>query len=458
MSSISDRFLHHWETVDETLKTIPIDGNPFVCNCLIPDEAHVKTMDARSKCFQLMQYQSEHLLHSPSEGYTIAFMAPCLFELPVHIQNAACFFSRIFSVTDLSGFVVPTHDVTLDRDILDPKIVTSLSTTVDTILRGGGDHPEANEFISTQRLIEERAHNLPQESRVPIPPIRMRLGFTGATFKVGDELKRRNFCVLFVTPAINFAMWECVYERLLKPPKLGSACYDEKYEEWTHFSFMLKKIMRYEISDNLLLPEARFGVPELYRLDPAGFLGTMSVLNMFCLPFKMFNQIRAEFPDAVDIKIMGVPESISFLNRDQNTKEWARYMHLSVNSAARNWELLMDSLKTYNGVKDKSTAQEVVMYCVGSWPVQVSEAGQVLCFGLPHFPLMHEVDVAGIRGSFDVWLSNVGGPDSIPDLTRIHLRAFLTSNAPLDLPAVVTHFLCDRRISTPNLVLQKYHR
>ena len=114
-------------------------------------------------------------------------------------------------------------------------------------------------------------------------------------------------------------------------------------------------------------------------------------------------------------------------------------------------------MRTFNITKDKSDVEEVAFDCAGDWPLQSEEDGTITCLGIPHFPLVHECKCFS-RGSFNIWLSNIGGPDGLPELTKAHLRSFLTVSTEIHCESNIGHFLTDVRAANPSFVLQKYFR
>jgi hypothetical protein len=331
MSEIPDRLLAHWQTAPDTMRNVQFDFDPVVFPAMIPSSNHVFSMGGISKVFKLLPFMDESIRMDSYEGFTYAMIDKCNVSIPPHIQNAMFLFNNICNVPNLAGYVLPTAEVDIQKDTAKSHTIVGLTTTVERVL-GPTSNQRYPDFVSTERLVRDRMLSTSQTRKTKVPPLRMRLAFTGATFKVRGVDHRANFCVLLVTPVSNFAMWECLHEVVLKKPKTMN--FKKQYEEWLDLNYFAQAVMRYEMSENLLLSEKTFGVPEMYHLDHDGCLGAMTILNPFTIPFKIVNRILSEYPHATDIEIMGVPR-MAFSEGEPQTEAWARLVHHYANSGAR---------------------------------------------------------------------------------------------------------------------------
>lgn len=224
-------------------------------------------------------------------------------------------------------------------------------------------------------------------------------------------------------------------------------------------SSFFKEIMRYECFCNLAADETKAGLPEDYRLEPGGKLGTATVLSPFQIPIKIFNSIRHDHPgaDLTSIRITGCPE-LTFQRSDQYTTAWCKYMHKSINEEARRHKNLQTEIARYDACKNKEEFPEANIGMTGGWPLETDMENNVLAFGYPPLPLMHRFDANGARGNFSVFIASIGDADeAIPDLTRAIITAFLVHSSELDARPEINHLLKDKRKANPLLVLRTYY-
>ena len=299
-----------------------------------------------------------------------------------------------------------------------------------------------------------RERNLDQsgELKIPVPGIKIHVGFTGAEFQADGTTYRKNYAIAGITCAANLAMWEFIYERVLSPPKLGSPGFDVANKIYLEMVATLNEILRYESFHNLGIGRKAFGMPEKFKHSPGATIGNLSVLTQFNLPFKIKTRIRQEYPNATDIGIVNMPK-FPFQWDDEPTSDWIRYMHDSIAACQRQDARKMEAIQRYSTTKEKNMFENVVLDAPGGWPLDVTADGTVTAFGLPPLPLMTVFETQGARGSFYVWSSGLG---ALPDLVSALLRAFIGQNCPLDQIPEIGHFLKDRRVANPVLVLKTY--
>jgi len=83
--SSDDLYRKHWDKLPDNLKKISMAEPHFTAQNITPREEHVMTMDARSKCFKLLDPHKPVLTH-PTHGLTYCFVDKCMTEIPKHIQ------------------------------------------------------------------------------------------------------------------------------------------------------------------------------------------------------------------------------------------------------------------------------------------------------------------------------------------------------------------------------------
>ena len=456
----------YWDShIPESLRRFPIPNQDiFSPTCMIPTDDQVTRMFARSKCMELLASKHPSLLSVPTRAQPLCFVARAAEGLPIHIQKTLFFFASVLhGLLDMSHFAAPTNATNVVHDRTDMRIIRSLVSTG----KGTGADPAMpsasqadGEFITMDQILGMRTEEVPDDMTEPVQPLSIHVGFTGAVFKdkEGKE-KREVFAVLVVTPSDNFALWPYIYEKFLEKPKLTSPKYEQKMELYLEATSFLKEILRYECFCNLMADESKVGMPEDYKEEPGGKLGVVTILSQFQIPFKIYNIIKAEHPDADlrTIRVIGCPE-MTFESRDEFTRDWARYMNISIHEESKRQKNLLDQIDKYCAEKSKESFVPGSMDMSCGWPLEVDDAGVVTTFGLPPLPLMHRFDANGARGSFSVFIASIGDADqALPDLTRAILTAFLVHSSNVDERPEIDHLLKDKRKANPLLVLRTYY-
>jgi hypothetical protein len=250
-----------------------------------------------------------------------------------------------------------------------------------------------------------------------------------------------------------------ITDKFLLKPKMGAPKYEQLMDIYLEANSFFKEIMRYECFCNLSVDESRSGLPEDFRLEPGGKLGSATVLSPFQIPLKIFNTIRRDHPraDLTSIKITGCPE-LTFQRADEYTMQWCNYMRISINEEARRQKLLLAEIQRYSTCKVKEDFPETNVGMSGGWPLETDATNTVLAFGYPPLPLMHRFDANGARGNFSLFIASIGDADeAVPDLTRAIITAFLVHSSDLDSRPEIDHLLKDRRKANPLLVLRTYY-
>lgn len=320
-----------------------------------------------------------------------------------------------------------------------------------------------DDYISVKRMLDERSHEQPEETRTPITEIKIQLGFTGAEYTDGQgKIHHKNFCVVMVTPVANFAMWPYIYEVLLAPPRMGSMQYQTQMDFHSNMTSALEEVLNYEMVVNLGVLQHDFGGAENYRFNSGGSLGVMAMLSSFTIPQRIFNVIKTQCSSPSDMRIIGMPQML-FKERCAQTLGWMTAYHKSVNENQRIEERASEILHKYNMLKDKTTFEETDLPSVGGWPLEGARDGTgrfvITAYGLPRLPLklVFNSHISGIR-KYDIWFSSIGGADALPQIVRALLRAYLVEITSKDQFPDITHFLHDTRVADPVLLFNTYFR
>ena len=463
--AIPSRLVDYWnENVPDKLKSFPIPNESiYKGECMIPDLDHTRRMYCRSKCMKLLHPDDSCLLLDPTQSTPMCFLQKTGAELPLHIQKCIFLFTSLLNhaTPDITHFTAPCTTVGVHFDQADPRVIRGLVSTGE----GLGTHEPAvsldemqDDFVDINDILADRDMEQNGEMHIPVAPLTMHVGFPCATFRVDDEEKREVFCALFVTPAANFALMSYMHDKLLLRPKQGCQKYEQLLELYLEANSFYKEIMRYEIYENLGVDERKFRNPDDYQRMFGAALGHSTVLSPYQIPFKIYNQIKKEYPgvDPASIRIMGMPK-MTFRQSDQTTMDFLQAMNASINADQTRQVQLMEGIRRYDMSKDKESLPDLKLPCVGGWPLEVDSEMNVTVFGLPPIPLMHTFDPQGARGNFAVFTTSIGDADkSLPDYTRILLTAFLVHSFPITERPQIAHMLMDSRIANPLECLLKY--
>ena len=462
---IPSRLKEYWnENVPDQLKIFPIpEDSIYQGGCLTPDPDHTRRMYARSKCMKLLHPDDPCLLSDPTQSTPLCFMQKTGAELPLHIQKCLFLFTSLLNhaTPDLTHFTAPCTTVGVHFDQADPRVIRGLVSTGE----GLGAHEQPipmddmrDDFIDINEILADRDMEQNGGVHIPVAPLTMHIGFPCATFRVDGEEKREVFCALLVTPAANFALMSYMHDKLLLRPKQGSQKYEQLLELHIEANSFYKEIMRYEIYENLGVDERKFRNPDDYQRMAGAALGHSTVLSPFQIPFKIYNQIRKDYPtvDLASIRIMGMPK-MTFRQSDQTTLDFLQVMNASINADQTRQVQLIEGIRRYVLSKDKDSLPDLKLPFVGGWPIELDAGMNVTAFGLPPIPLMHTFDPQGARGNFAVFTTSIGDADkSLPDYTRLLLTAFLVHSSPVNQRPRIEHMLKDTRIANPLECLRKY--
>ena len=155
-----------------------------------------------------------------------------------------------------------------------------MSNSVESCKRRSRPSARSNAgYIDLEDVIDARFQSTNQETKTPIQPFDVYLGFTGVVFESGGEERRKTFAFATVTHAVNFALWSYINEVFLLKPKKGATNYAVRHAEYREHLFTWNQIMSYEISHNLGITHSGFGNCEDYKWNYSGRLGVATVLN-----------------------------------------------------------------------------------------------------------------------------------------------------------------------------------
>ena len=114
------------------------------------------------------------------------------------------------SVDDLKHYAVPSKNVTLQKKRGDKKCISDMmwhkpyeAPTQDASVPSMGSALDTNYLMCN--MSKRNGRHL-SNTTVKVPPIKIKLGFTGAIFKYKDEEQRKLIAVLTITWARNWDM------------------------------------------------------------------------------------------------------------------------------------------------------------------------------------------------------------------------------------------------------------
>jgi hypothetical protein len=183
-------------------------------------------------------------------------------------------------IQDYSMFVVPSANVSLVNCKRRPKVISKLLW--NRVQRVSGtkivqDHTEINMNAIMRERYAYQDGNIVSE----IPPLKIRLGFTGVNYMANGVSEKKVFAVMYVTFAKNFDALDYIKEVFLKEPTAQESNYSRKMSQYNEMLLIWKRLIRFVAYDNLGLDETLVGKPEDYVDDAGGVLGVDSLLNMF---------------------------------------------------------------------------------------------------------------------------------------------------------------------------------
>lgn len=481
-----------WETIPLSLRRPrgPISTEVFGSEFMQLPENKTHTMDAVSKCWKTIPMGSPALLSDETEGGSWVFCEACVAQIPKNLQEILYFFHMLLgSVNDLKYYAVPSRNVVLRRSRGDRKVISDIIWHKPMGERDQFEMvEEASDELDLNQMMCARASGEQMNVTMRIPPLKVRLGFTGALYQHGETDGRKLIAVVVVTWCRNWDMLGYIQDCFLRDPPKKTPNLKQRQQEIRQMRYIWKKMARFVAFDNLGLDETRFGFPEDYSDQPGGKLGVDSLFNMFQIPFQVYGIIkqellekaRADNPSATlrdvrlqRLRMVGLPE-LSF-KHDEITGDFMKYMHEYVNNLGNERNGFMQFLKALNKPKKKKdegqeeeeeeeAASVATLLCPGAWPLAFQEGTQEYTkWGMPPLPLWLDFRPEtnpDPSATFENWLADVGGPNGIPELTKTCLRSFLVQDLDATPEAIFqtwNHFLRDPRPANPSLVLQEYY-
>jgi hypothetical protein len=109
-----------WQTAPDRIKRIGVEIQPVPTTCMEPRKSDINKMYSCSKCFRLVDGESNLLLCSPTQSPAFVFMAECRTEIPAHIQAVLYFFNALSNdISNFQFFALPTKHATISVSFLD---------------------------------------------------------------------------------------------------------------------------------------------------------------------------------------------------------------------------------------------------------------------------------------------------------------------------------------------------
>lgn len=495
VDSMYESRILYWETVPSDLSSVnymvSLDTHHIPLFDIPPDKLY--SMDGVSKCWKCIPPDSTKLLLEDTDGITWAICEECITQIPPEIQRALYFFHNLQQhVREYSMYSASTSNVVLQRNRHFTKNIPKvLYRRHKMVVPSNPSNAEME--IDMNAVLQERSSYNKGESITELSPLRIKLAFTGVTFKLDGEDHKKIYAVLFVTFAKNFAGLDYIQEVFLCKPHPGETNYKQKiilYKEWI---MIWKRMLSFVAFKNLCLNEALHDKPD-FSYDSAGVLGVDTLLNVFQIPNQIYYSIkRTMLGDDVfkpnshlrisDVCIAGMPY-LSF-RQDVVMREYLNYMHIHIstmNSVRKQIRTIIDltaaaEKKKAKGESKKASAEEMAeeeeaqeidsdVFCVGLWPLEEQD-GLIVKWGLPKLPIFLNFEpefTTDINTTFDLWLCNAGGPNGIPELVNACLRSFLVSfgfeGAGGDEEQQTINWdsmMLNPQRANPSLVLQKYY-
>jgi hypothetical protein len=491
----------HWDNIPDILLNPP----PFVMEhasdpmLQIPLDKQF-TMDATSKCWRSIPNDADSLLQHEPDGITWAICEECVTQIPIQIQKAIYFFHSFWThIQDYAGYAVESRSIGFKTLRNKPKVVMRLVWKVLELAASEYQDNDDDDDLDMTTLMQQRGVQQDGVRECEIPPLKIRLAFTGVKFVNPEGVaEKRVFAVLLVTFARNFDALEYIKQVLLKEPSHSETNAQKKMDFYTEMKMIWKEMVRFVAFQNLGLDETKLHAVNDHLDDPGGELGVDSLLNMYQIPMQIYGAVknsliktRIQQNEGVhfsnmrqarnsihisDFEIVGMPKLPFRMTAQMG--DYIKYMHNYINCMVKGREEVANKIvASMAAKKSKKTSNEddadepaedgeaeeegKDLMCLAGWPLQEDDQGVVNAWGLPRLPLYLDFRPEfspELSSRFPMWIVDAGGPNGIPEVIKACLRFFLVST-PEDSPSTMhwEHFLHDRRIANPSLVLQKYY-
>lgn len=439
---------------------------------VLPEESIV-SMDGVSKCWKTLSTASRSLLMEEPDGCTWAICEESVSQLPREIQSALYFFHSLKAhVQDYAKYALPSENISIVRDRKHNKVIRKLLWKRSARHMSLSRNDDTTE-MDINSILQQRSSLQDGDIVSEIAPLKIRLGFTGVRYVINGQEEKKTFAILFVTFAKNFDALNYIKDVFLNKPAPNESNYRAKIEAFNEYEMIWKRLVSFVAYHNLGVDESRMHKPENIADDPCGVMGVDSMMNMFLVPFQIYNSIkhssksRSGGPVTIsNMRIAGFP-LLSF-HRDDVTRSYVEFMHKNVDQMDKARKHLQKELEKFNVDKKKKDEEdeeaaeedEVDLVSPGGWPLSKDRNGRFCQWGLPPLPIFLDFDPNFNTDAFDkfkYWLVNIDGANGLPELVKTCLRFYLVSSATSTERVCWEHFLMDRQPANPNLVLRKYY-
>jgi len=350
-----DKIKAFWQTIPESLRTIDMASyDPLPSDCLEPSAEHLLMMCAHSKTMALLAPNDKRRLMQPYQGVPCVFVEEASDVLGPHILNVLHFFNLLNNTgLNYASFCVGTSEVSLDFDHESPdKVVRGFVYEGVYGSRGRHQRSARNTPFLVRNILKKRRDHESGVLRIPLTPIDIKIGWIGAEGTAGGEKRRKMYCCLIVTPVAGFNMWEYIHRVFCAMPEKNAKNYAEELANYKQRCLDFRRIYDHEAFVNLGMdPNEHTDIETKFRYSPGSEGGYFTMLNMFMLPFKIYNLFMTEFPQATNLLIMKCP-TFRF-NSDSRTEAWNAYLQAYINEAAA-FQAIMDAgIKQFWATKPK---------------------------------------------------------------------------------------------------------
>lgn len=478
---LSEYHLGDWRTASETLRNLgrrkyqfPQEIVQDASGVITPSLLHVGTMDGVSKTLQMIPEGDPSQYVLPVDGFAATFverwaLLPFCFcfnsglsrfpgrcsgvGLPEHILNVLYFFTRLkmhLEMNEKTKYVVPTQQ---------HKLVYKRGGTKEVVgvheVRTGGQEahepapPVAEERFRLGDCLFKRSKMVGSETVSETPFFSVRVAFTGASYRVGEQLRQAVFCMAIVTPLRNWDMLGYIQEVFLQPPK---SIVVAKSTDVNELQFLWRTILQKEAINCGLFED-----PYKHLQQPSGSFGFFTITNMLGLPLRIAEMLHARYSGASEIRIIGCPD-LSYVN-DAGMLEYVRFMNDYISQQGGWNEDMQGFMQAFYALKDEDRLdRRFPLSHPCGWPLRV-ERGVFLRFGLFPFPLVmwfNLVKTPQYNMGKQTFLVNYG---KLPKTVTKKLRDFLTSNlAEADQTIIPDErILTSRTKATPLEVSRRYY-
>lgn len=344
-----------WRTIPESLRTIDMASfDPLPSACLEPSPEHLLMMCSHSKTMALMPPDDKRRLMQPYQGVPCVFVEEASDVLGPHILNVLHFFNLLNNTgTNYASFCVGTSEVSLDFDHESPdKVVRGFVYEGVYGSRGGNQRAGRQTPFSVKNILKKRRDHESGVLRIPLAPIDIKIGWVGAEGTVNGERRRKMYCCLIVTPVVGFNMWEYIHRVFCAMPEKSAKNHAEEMANYKQRCMDFRRIYDHEAFVNLGMdPNEHVDIESKFRYSPGSEGGYFTILNMFMLPFKIYNLFTTEFSKATNLLIMKCP-TFKFSD-DSRTEAWNAYLQTYINEAAAFQAVLDAGIKQYWATKPK---------------------------------------------------------------------------------------------------------